>query len=253
MVATSFARSLKLVLKFEGGYSDNPRDPGGATNLGITQATLANFRDRSVTKADVKALQPDEVAKIYKKNYWNDVACDQLPAGIDLCMFDLAVNSGAQRAIKILQAALGIKINGILTAHTFEATLQADPHHLISAICQRRLSFLQRLSIFTTFGRGWKTRIAELEGEAKKLAGSFNTTSSANSKELPMLQVKNVLQSRTIWSNIIGLSAVALSHFDLNTAGVDQSQLTDSVLQIIAAGSFISSSIFRIFATKTLT
>ena len=169
MVATSFARALVLTLKFEGGYSDNPRDPGGATNLGITQAALEYFRNHPVSKADVKALSLEEAAKIYKKNYWNAVCCDQMPAGIDMCLFDLCVNSGAVKAIKILQAAAGLKVNGILTAQTLAAAQQNPPRELIKSICYLRLSFLQRLTIFATFGRGWSARVALIESESAKL------------------------------------------------------------------------------------
>jgi lysozyme family protein len=251
MVATSFARSLALTLKFEGGYSDHPRDPGGATNLGITQHALECFRDHPVTKDDVKALKLDEAAKIYKQNYWNAVCCDQMPVGIDMCLFDLAVNSGHQRAIRILQSALGIKINGILTAQTLHLAQKADPQKLISAICQKRLSFLQRLTTFVTFGRGWSERIATLEREAKILAPMSTPTSTL--KEMTMSDVKSMFQSRTIWSNIFGLSAITIAHFGIDITSLDQAKIVDSVVQIIAAGSFISSSIFRIFATKTLT
>ncbi len=254
MVATSFARALSLTLKFEGGYSDNPRDPGGATNLGITQAALEYFRDHPVSKADVKALSLEEAAKIYKKNYWNAVCCDQMPAGIDMCLFDLCVNSGPVKAIKILQAAAGLKVNGILTAQTLAAAQQNPPHDLIKSICLLRLSFLQRLTIFATFGRGWSARVALIESESIKLLASTKLPlpSQPTAKDIPMLQVKNIFQSRTIWSNIIGLGAVTLSHFGLNMSDIDQSKIVDSVAQIVAAGSFISSSVFRVLANKKL-
>jgi lysozyme family protein len=253
MVASSFARALNFTLKFEGGYSDNPRDPGGATNLGITQHALECFRDHPVTKDDVKALKQDEAAKIYRQNYWNSVCCDQMPAGTDMCLFDLAVNSGPQKAIKILQASTGLRVNGILTAATLSAAQKADPHLLISAICQRRLSFLQRLAIFATFGRGWSKRVLALEQEAKALIPQRTTIPpTETSKETTMNDVKSLFQSRTIWSNIIGLSAITIAHFGIDVSTIDQSKVLDSVVQIIAAGGFISSSIFRIFATKKL-
>jgi lysozyme family protein len=250
MVASSFARSLAFTLKFEGGYSDNPRDPGGATNLGITQHALEYFRDHPVTKDDVKALKLDEAAKIYRQNYWNSVCCDQMPAGIDMCLFDLAVNSGYLKTIKILQAALGIYVNGILTEQTLSMAQKADPHLLISAICQRRLSFLQRLATFATFGRGWSARVVALEREAKNLAPLSAPPQTL--KETTMNDVKSMFKSRTIWSNIIGLSAIAIAHFGIDVSSLDQSKVLDSLVQIIAAGSFISSSVFRIFATKKL-
>ncbi len=252
MVATSFARALSLTLKFEGGYSDHSRDPGGATNLGITQKTLEFFRGHPVTKADVSSLKLDEAAKIYRQNYWNAVCCDQMPAGVDICMFDLAVNSGPEKAIRILQVATGLSVNGILSAQTLAAAQHSSPHTLIKSICRLRLSFLQRLTLFATFGRGWSARIAAIEREADKLIEPATTSLTPNPKDIPMSQVKNIFQSRTIWSNIIGLGAVAVSYFGIDTISIDQPKILDSVAQIIAAGSFISSSVFRVLANRKL-
>jgi lysozyme family protein len=89
----NFDVSLTHVLKFEGGYSNHPLDPGGATNRGITQAVLARHRGCAVSKDDVKSLTKKEAGAIYRKSYWDACRCAQLPSGSDLAVFDCAVKA----------------------------------------------------------------------------------------------------------------------------------------------------------------
>lgn len=150
----NFQRSVKAVLKYEGGYADNPADPGGATNRGITIATLRAWRGHPVTKADVKALTEAEAVAIYKARYWDPIRGDQLPAGVDHALFDIAVNSGPGRVPQ------------------FSKLVTADPAASIRAICGARMAYLRRLSTWRTFGRGWTTRVKRVEKEALSMAGS---------------------------------------------------------------------------------
>ncbi|WP_082555208.1 glycoside hydrolase family 108 protein [Devosia sp. Root635] len=112
----NFARALSAVLKQEGGYVDHPADPGGATNMGITHKTLARWRMVSpwwkLPKSAVMELQRPEAAKIYRANYWDAVRGDDLPSGLDLALFDFAVNSGPGRAVKMLQTIVGVTADG---------------------------------------------------------------------------------------------------------------------------------------------
>ena len=85
------------VLASEGGYVNHPRDPGKATNMGITIATLRAWRGRPVTNADVRDLSQEEALQIYKAQYWDTVRADQLPLGLDYLTFDYGVNSGPGR------------------------------------------------------------------------------------------------------------------------------------------------------------
>ncbi len=109
----NFDAALDFVLRQEGGWSDHPLDPGGATNRGITRATLAQVRGRPVSKAELMALSLQETAAIYRRLYWDAAACDALPSGVDLAVFDLAVNSGPRRALLLLQEALEVPGDGI--------------------------------------------------------------------------------------------------------------------------------------------
>jgi len=98
-----FRICLDRVLKHEGGFVNHPKDPGGATNFGITQATLADFRKKPVTVAEVKSMTKDEAGEIYRWRYWSPPLCEALPEGVDYMVFDLAVNSGVSRAVKFLR------------------------------------------------------------------------------------------------------------------------------------------------------
>lgn len=166
MVAVNFDRALTEILKFEGGYVDHPLDPGGATNLGITIATLSDWLGRPATKAEVKTLTKDKVAPIYRARYWDGVRASQLPGGVDLATFDGAVNSGVSRGAKWLQGALGIAADGKVGPVTLQAAQTADPVATVRRICAKRLGFLQSLRTFATFGKGWTRRVAHVEATA---------------------------------------------------------------------------------------
>ncbi|QQR35637.1 glycoside hydrolase family 108 protein [Devosia oryziradicis] len=180
MTRSRFDICLDEVLRHEGGYADHPSDPGGATNLGITHKTLARWRRISpwwkLPKSAVMELQRSEAAKIYRASYWDRVHAGQLPYGLDLALFDFAVNSGPDRAIRTLQAELGVATDGQVGPLTLDAIdAYADRKGLgtlIGAFCDRRLAFLHRLPTFATFGRGWTARVAAVRKAAIASAGT---------------------------------------------------------------------------------
>lgn len=171
----NFARSLAAVLRHEGGYVDHPKDPGGATNLGIT---LANFRRHLMpkgTKADLKKLTADQASAIYRKAYWHQIMADDLPAGVDFALFDYAVNSGPSRAVKAVQALVGLTgddIDGVVGPQTLKAVNETDEADLIMELCAQRLAFVKRLKTWPTFGRGWESRIAGVRKLALEMASA---------------------------------------------------------------------------------
>ncbi len=179
MSETRFDLCLAEVLKHEGGYVDHPSDPGGATNMGITHKTLARWRKLSpwwnLSKSEVQRLTRTEAARIYRALYWTPCRGSNLPPGVDLAVFDYAVNSGPDRAIRALQAELGVVVDGQVGPLTLGAAGSADHRHLISAICDRRLGFLRGLSTFSTFGRGWTSRVGSVRASA--LAAATTTQS----------------------------------------------------------------------------
>lgn len=182
MARNRFDICLDEVLRHEGGYADHPSDPGGATNLGITHKTLARWRQISpwwsLPKAAVQALTRAEAAKIYRASYWDRCKAGQLPPGLDLALFDFAVNSGPDRAIRSLQAELGVVADGQIGPLTLGAVSARQTGQLINALCDRRLAFLSRLSTFATFGKGWTNRVASVRKAALASAGATTTTST---------------------------------------------------------------------------
>ena len=151
------------VLASEGGYVNHPRDPGKATNMGITIATLRAWRGTKVTNEDVRNLTQAEALAIYKAQYWDTVRANRLPLGLDYLTFDYAVNSGPARAIKDLQRTVGADADGVIGQKTLDAIATAvrrmGMEGLINAYATRRWNFVQGLSNFSTFGNGWRRRI----------------------------------------------------------------------------------------------
>ncbi|MCD6073099.1 MAG: hypothetical protein K0S42_3615 [Microvirga sp.] len=125
--ASRFDHAVELVLQHEGGFVHHAQDPGGATKFGITRETLSRVRGRPATIEDVRALTRAEAVAVYRRLYWDAVRGDDLPPGLDLAVFDLAVNSGPARAVRMLQTVLGVAVDGIVGPVTLEAAWQAEP------------------------------------------------------------------------------------------------------------------------------
>lgn len=249
----NFEIALAHVLREEGGVANHPQDPGGLTKYGITLPTLSAYRNADVKRADLLALTRGEAATIYRTLYWDGIDGDHLPPGVDLLLFDFAVNSGPTRAIKTLQSSLHEKADGVLGPKTKLALTQVSHQTLIRNLADARLGFLKSLSVWPFFGRGWKARVARTHDAALKLIVS-DASPVTSSRTLPMPNVfentKTVLQSRTVWANVIGLASLGLSIFGYG--GLDVGGLTDAVLQTVTAGSFIASTIFRVKANAKL-
>lgn len=182
----NYDEALRRLLLHEGGYSDHPSDPGGPTNFGITIADYRKYKNPGATVADVRAMRLDDAKAIYRARYWNAMRCDELPAGVDYCVFDYAVNSGTGRAPKVLQRCLACSASGRLDDATLGAAATAKPHTLINAICDERLRFLQSLRTWPVFGAGWGRRVREVRAAAlamaDKIATQPNATASAPGK-----------------------------------------------------------------------
>jgi lysozyme family protein len=168
---TNFEKSLAELLKHEGGFVNHPSDPGGATNLGVTQAVWEDWIDRTVSEENMKALTPAKVAPLYKELYWDRIKGDKLPAGVDYCVFDAAVNSGVSRAAKWLQTTVGAVADGAIGEQTLKQVLLTNPQMLIDKYSANRLAFLQRLATWPTFGKGWERRVEEVRATALKMCG----------------------------------------------------------------------------------
>ena len=180
MTASNFPAALAAVLQWEGGWSDHPRDPGGATQKGITLARYRAWkRDQSITPGQLRQIGDDEVKAIYKAGYWDTVRGDDLPAGLDFAMFDFAVNSGPARAVKTLQRIVGVPADGVMGTMTLNAVRGRKAGELIDALSDARLSFVRSLGTFDAFGKGWTRRIGGVQMKAHALdrPGVIRTTS----------------------------------------------------------------------------
>lgn len=171
MTASNFPAALKVTLAYEGLWSDHPRDPGGATQKGVTLARYRAWkRDPNATKAQLRNIGDDEVKAIYKSGYWDLVRGDDLPAGLDMAMFDFAVNSGPARAVKTLQRICGVPADGVMGTMTLDAVRRDFTADLIDELTAARLAFVRSLSTFGTFGKGWTRRIEGVQTKAHALA-----------------------------------------------------------------------------------
>lgn len=170
MTAKNFSACMKRILAYEGGYSNHPKDPGGVTLEGVIQRVYDGYRKGK--GKPLKALTASmrntaswkaERNEIYRIQYWNKVRGDELPSGVDLVVFDGAVNSGPVQSIKWLQRALGVTADGAMGVATMAAIDACDDHDaLIADVCARRLAFLKQLRTWGTFGKGWGARVSNV-------------------------------------------------------------------------------------------
>jgi lysozyme family protein len=180
-----FARALPLVLAAEGGFVDHPRDPGGRTNMGVTQRAYDDWQAYiGADRRDVIDITAREVEQIYRVRYWDAVHGDALPAGLAYVVFDAGVNSGPARAVKWLQAAVGVAVDGICGPQTLAAVQTCDTAAAIRAICAARLAYCRQLATWSDFGSGWTARISRVEADALKFAAGVTPDPVAS--PLPM-------------------------------------------------------------------
>ncbi len=174
MADANFDQCMNYLFSVEGGYVDNPRDPGGATNMGITLATLTAWRNAPVSKADVQALTQNEATAIYHANYWNVLRCGGLPSGIDLMVFDAGVNTGNSHSAKTLQTIVNCGADGVIGPATLQAVATAvnasGTLSILTQFSKAQSDYYHSLATFDTFGAGWLARVASTLNVAQRLA-----------------------------------------------------------------------------------
>ena len=162
----NYQKCLEMILHHEGGYVNHPKDPGGETNFGVTKRV---YEEWGGTK-DMKDLTVEDVAPIYEKNYWGRVKGDDLPSGLDLCVFDFGVNAGTGRAAKYLQTMIGTVADGGIGPNTLKAVdAYVEENGLQTTIENyqaNRQGYYEKLKTFETFGRGWTRRVEETTSSA---------------------------------------------------------------------------------------
>ena len=165
----NFDKCLEMLLHHEGGYVNNKHDKGGMTNLGVTKRVYDKWIDRESTEEEMRNLTPEDVAPIYKKNYWDRVKGDLLPSGLDWACFDWAVNSGSGRPAKAVQRAVGATVDGAIGKNTVALVMEKDPEFIIDYVYTVRKSFYESLDDYKHFGRGWSRRNKETLRQALKM------------------------------------------------------------------------------------
>lgn len=166
----NFEQSLRWVLRSEGGFVNDPADTGGATNEGITQRVYNRWRRRhSLPDQSVRDIKDIEVEAIYRSEYWDLVSGDDLPGGLDYCVFDFAVNSGDERAGQFLQRIVSVAPDGNIGPKTLAAIMGHNPRSLVDQLCQDRKDWLRTLKRFPRFGEGWISRVETVQKRAESL------------------------------------------------------------------------------------
>lgn len=169
----TFETSFPVLLKEEGGYVNDPHDPGGITNLGVTKRVWEDWMHHPCGEANMRALKPSQVAPLYRVRYWNAICGDMLPEAVAFCAFDFAVNSGVSRAARFLQNIAGVTQDGHIGPATIAAVNDWIAKHSLAELVRRymndRRAFLKSLPTFDHFGKGWMARCDRIETGALRL------------------------------------------------------------------------------------
>lgn len=171
----TFSDALGAVLKEEGGFVDDSRDPGGATNLGVTARTWHSWSSKPASPDIVRALTPVKVAPMYKAWFWDKVGGDKMPVALALAVFDFAVNVGPASALKTLQGIVGAQKDG-QHGPASQRAVQAyiggiGLGKLIVRLCDARREHYRDLPTFPVFGKGWLARVDRIQAKALSWVG----------------------------------------------------------------------------------
>jgi len=166
-MSEKFNKSLEAILKWEGGFVNHPKDPGGITNMGITKKVYENYTTKKVTEQDMRELTHADVIPIYKEKYWNPLRAEYLPEGLALCVFDFGVNAGVNRSSRYLQEMVGATVDGIVGPKTIKTANDYYKKHgknyTILLFQEMRRNYYKQLHHFDTFGKGWLNRVNDIE------------------------------------------------------------------------------------------
>ena len=177
-----FEICVAFTLRQEGGYVDDPADPGGATNMGITLATYREWSDDPhLGDLQVKDMTPKTASAIYRSLYWNRLRADALPPGVDLSVFDMGVNAGMWRSARLLQQALGFtgdQVDGSIGPETLAAANRFDSGTLVNNLADRQTSYYVSLANFCIFGTGWLRRTRARRDAALAMIQSETTVAA---------------------------------------------------------------------------
>ncbi|WP_427145174.1 glycoside hydrolase family 108 protein [Rhizobium pisi] len=233
MTAANYLPTMHEVSINEGGWSDHPDDPGGATMKGIIQREYDAFRKRKGRPLQsVRYITDDEVAEIYRSQYASKVRFDDLPAGVDYATLDGAINSGVSRGSKWLQGALGVKTDGVIGNQTVSAAVASDAVKTIKKMCGARSSFLHGLSTFKVFGKGWSARVARVEATSVAMAQKSRGAQPSGIAASALIESESAKKNSTSASGTAGASALGSG---TSATQVDWTHLTGTQSLILIA------------------
>lgn len=149
----SFDTAIERVLAVEKGYVNDPSDPGGETNWGISKRSYPNI--------DIKNLTKDGATAIYKRDFWDVIDADKLPSSVVYQLFDFAVNSGIQTAIRYFQRVLKVADDGHYGPVSKQAASEMNECDMLLNLVAERLDFMTRLKNWPNAGKGWCNRMVE--------------------------------------------------------------------------------------------
>lgn len=162
---SAFTTAFEIVVGHEGGFVDDPKDPGGRTKFGISQ--------RAYPREDIAGLTLERARELYLRDYWQKAGCDLMDPGLALVCFDAAVNNGVGQAARWLQSALGVTVDGVIGPATRAALAKANAEQVLTDMHAARIYMMAGLPTWARFGRGWSKRLARLPYQAAKMQPDY--------------------------------------------------------------------------------
>lgn len=249
----NFKECLKEVLKHEGGWADNPKDPGGATMKGVTLTNFRKFVNPKASKEDLRKITNAQIETVYRRFYWDAVNGASLPDGVDMAVFDYAVNSGPSRAAKALQKLVAVSQDGAIGPATIAAVSKKDNADVVNDVCDERLAFMKRAKgsagslkgklLWPTFGKGWQRRVDGVRKFSLALASMptpEKPTVVTETVEVPVTvekpvvteKVEKEVRQKTNWLSTAFATVFGAGGISTYLAGMDK----DSIILVCGIG-----------------
>jgi uncharacterized protein (TIGR02594 family) len=266
---TAFEHALAHILQMEGGWADDPYDPGGPTNFGITLATYADDKGTAVTaetfaqlKSGLRSIRLDTVRRIYRDRYWLPACCQQMPPALAFFHFDAAVNHGVLGAARLLQEAVGAVIDGEIGPETLGNGAARPVPDTLAAYADVRRRHYRSLSTFWRFGNGWLARIDRTLAAALQLPFTPPTRDPSQPKETPMANAPAPTQtgtpdtkwwghSMTMWGIVMTTLSAVLPTIGpilgLNITAELVQQLGDRIIIVVQAAGALVGTLLTIY------
>lgn len=222
---------MNWVFTHEGGYSSDRADPGnwtgGKVGKGQLKGTKFGISAKAYPNLDIKNLTKDQARALYKRDYWDRVKGDNLPAGLDYVAYDAAINSGPAQSARWIQRAVGVAADGVIGAQTLaaiDAAARENEEALITNATGQRLTFLKSLSTWGRYGKGWKRRVDDVRANSLKLARA--DTKYVMPTYVAGMQYKGRVEDMKAMSTDDGKAAVGAG---IGAVGIAATQLADTI------------------------